>query len=68
MKTVEILKAKVIINVGAADTVILTLDKPSAIPALTHDPLSVKFLAAEGTGAEYVKEEFGIESQVIKNK
>lgn len=63
----SITKAMVIVNSGA-DEVCLETTAPSpyaeAFDPKQH-PLTVTFKATKGTGADYVRENFGIEPEVI---
>jgi hypothetical protein len=62
----NITKAVEVVQKGHADQVILYTDKPSSMPKVTDQPLSVMFPAEINTGADYVLKNFGIDPEVIQ--
>lgn len=60
----KITRATVLLNVGA-DCCILWTDLPSSMPKVTEQNLSLRFDAEYDKGAEYIRNTFGIEPEVI---
>jgi hypothetical protein len=59
-----ITRATVLLTDGT-DTVYLHTDKPSALPKISNDALSLMFQAQQNTGAQYVRDNFHIEPAII---
>ncbi len=60
----KITRAMVLIGQGS-DRVFLTTDLPSSF-TIYSEPLVMQFEATAGTGAEYVRINFGIEPEIIR--
>lgn len=58
-----ITKATVLVGQGP-DRVFLTTDQPNPF-IVYNDPLSLTFEATANTGAKYVKDNFGIDAEII---
>lgn len=56
----------VLVRKNEADIVWLHTEYPSASPGLSSAPLVLQFTAGRGTGVEYVRQNFGLESEVIQ--
>jgi hypothetical protein len=66
MKTIHMRLRKATVVTGSTDKVTLEIDRPSSFPsAYPNEPLNLSFEAEPGTGAEYVKLNFGIDAEVI---
>lgn len=66
MKTVHLRIRRATVVTGSTDKVTLEVDRPTSFPlAYPNEPLSLSFEAEPGTGAEYVKSNFGLEAEVI---
>jgi hypothetical protein len=59
----KILTASILIGQGP-DRVFLNTDMPSSF-AMYSEPLMIQFEAERGTGAEYVRNNFGLEPTII---
>jgi hypothetical protein len=62
--TLEIVDVTVVEGSSGPDTIIMTVNLPAATFPFER-PATMKMTAAVGTGAEYVKEHFGIEPIVV---
>ena len=62
--TLEITHALVLLTEGT-DTVYLNTTLPSATPKVAEQPLHLQFQAEYDTGAEYVRQHFHVEPEVI---
>lgn len=58
-------KATVLVGMGA-DIVMLTTDLPSSFVCYPNEKLHLKFEATNGAGADYVRENFQIEPEIIE--
>ena len=66
--TLTVLRATVLLRPGT-DQVSLQVDKPSPFPPEVDDnPLHMSFEVVANHGAEYCREHFGIEPEVINTR
>jgi hypothetical protein len=62
---IKIIKALVLKNKYSCDVIMLYVDLPSATPKVSKQPLFIKIDAEADTGFDYVKNNFGVEAEVI---
>lgn len=63
----KIIKVLVLLNNGA-DDVILYTNFPPTMPKSSNENLIVKFNTQKDTGIEYVRQNFGMEPEVISSR
>lgn len=63
---IKIKKAVVLLQGGSADMVFLDTELPPHMPKVSNQSPSLKFEVEAGKGIEYVRENFGIEPEVIR--
>ena len=63
---IGIIRATVLVRRHRADMCNITVDMPSSMPKVDEHPLSITFTAEADTGAQYVRDHFGVEPEIIQ--
>lgn len=64
-KTIQIIRATVVITSHGTDVCMLRVNSPDPLPKVSSEGLFLEFKAEKGTGAEYIRKNFGIEPLVL---